>query len=164
MVFWRFLIILICKAMLPTKNIYTLPFTPNTVITQVVTDSPGHPGPYKGAIDFAVETGTDVLAPLDGEIITVVDKHTKYGASSKFADYANYVQIKHAKGETSSLMHLAKGSVVVKAGDKVKMGQRLATTGLSGYMTAPHLHWFVFHTTDSKDGFEGLAIRFTPAK
>jgi murein DD-endopeptidase MepM/ murein hydrolase activator NlpD len=150
--------------MLQTKNLYTLPFTPGILITKTVTDSPGHPGPYKGAIDFAVEPETDVLAPLDGEVITVIDTHDKYGASRDFSPYANYIQIKHASGEVSDLMHLAQGSALVKVGQYVKTGQPLAKTGLSGYMTAPHLHWFVFHKIDSKDGFEGLDIRLTSEK
>jgi murein DD-endopeptidase MepM/ murein hydrolase activator NlpD len=145
--------------MLQTKNLYTLPFAPGTHIIKTVTDSPGHPGPYKGAVDFAIKLGTDVLAPLDGEIITVVDKHNKYGAAPEFSPYANYIQIKHANGEVSDLIHLAQGSAFVKVGDKVKTGQQLAKTGLSGFMTAPHLHWFVFHKIDSNASFEGLAIK-----
>jgi murein DD-endopeptidase MepM/ murein hydrolase activator NlpD len=145
--------------MLQTVNVYMLPFAPDTIVAKTVTDSPGHPGPYKGAVDFAVEPGTEVLAPLDGKVIMVVDTHDKYGTTPESAPYANYIQLKHAHGETSDLMHLERGSVLVKVGDHVKTGQQLAKTGLSGYMTAPHLHWFVFHKLDSKDGFEGLAIR-----
>ena len=152
------------ETMLQTVNTYTLPFLSGAVIKKTVTDSPGHPGPYKGAVDFAVEPGTDVSAPLDGEIITVVDTHSKYGANSKFSPYANYIQIKHAHGETTDLMHLAKSSALVKVGDHVKTAQPLAKTGLSGYMTAPHLHWFVFHKTDSRHGFEGLDIRLNSVK
>jgi murein DD-endopeptidase MepM/ murein hydrolase activator NlpD len=149
--------------MLQTKNIYALPFARNITVSRVVMDSPGHPGPYKGAIDFAVEIGTDVLAPLDGEVITVVDKNNKYGPTPEFASYANYIQLKHMHGETSDLMHLAQNTVLVKVGDHVRKGQKLAKTGLSGYMTAPHLHWFVFHRTKSKAGFAGLAIRLNSA-
>jgi murein DD-endopeptidase MepM/ murein hydrolase activator NlpD len=142
-----------------TKNIYSLPLPLAVHVTKVVTDSPGHPGPYRGAIDFAVPAGTDVLAPLDGEVITVVDKHEAYGKSIKYTQYVNYVQIAHMNGEISDLMHLAKGSVVVKVGQQVKQGQLIAKTGLSGYMTAPHLHWFVFVKDKSEDGFHGLRIR-----
>ncbi len=142
-----------------SQNIYQLPLPSDAKITKTVTDSPGHIGPYQGAVDYAVRAGTKVLAPFDGEIITVVDHHDKYGATPEFAPYANYIQIKHANGETSDLMHLAKDSVLVKVGDHIKTGRVLAKTGLSGYMTGPHLHWFVFHRTDSKDGFAGLAVR-----
>lgn len=122
-------------------------------------DSLGHPAPYQTAIDFAVEVGTDVLVPLDGEVITVVNKHFTYGNSVKFVDKANYVQIRHDNGEISDLIHLAKGSLLIKKGDMVKAGQKIAKTGLSGYMTAPHLHWFVFRKDSSKASFKGLEIQ-----
>ena len=131
----------------------------STKIEKIVTDSPGHPGPYKGAVDFAVSFGTLVLAPLEGKIITIVDKYSEYGASVEFANKVNYIQIRHSNGETSDLMHLAKDSVLVKVGDKVVTGQEIAKTGESGYITAPHLHWFVFKLTKSKPGFEGLKIK-----
>lgn len=99
------------------------------------------------------------MAPLDGQVITVVDSHDRYGKSAKYAKHVNYVQILHKGGEISDLMHLAKGSVAVKKGDQVKQGQFIAKTGLSGYMTAPHLHWFVFVKDDSAEGFQGLRIR-----
>ncbi len=145
--------------MQPTQNIYILPLLPETKILKIVSDGPGHPGPYKGAVDFAVEPDTDVLAPFDGEIITVLDAHDKYGNDPKFAKFANYVQIAHANGETSDLIHLAHGSILVKVGYKVRAGQMIAKTGLSGYMTAPHLHWFVFARDSSEYGFHGLHIR-----
>lgn len=144
-----------------SRNIYTLPLPANAKVLQIVSDGPGHPGPYKGAVDFAVEPGTDVLAPLDGEVITVADGQDKYGNDPKFVKFANYIQLAHMNGETSDLMHLAPGSSLVKVGDKVKRGQKVAKTGLTGYMTAPHLHWFVFTRDDSRHGFHGLKIKLT---
>ena len=65
-----------------TKNIYHLPLPKSAKITEARhEDSAGHPKPYETAIDFAVEVGTDVLAPLDGSIITVLSKHFTYGSS-----------------------------------------------------------------------------------
>jgi murein DD-endopeptidase MepM/ murein hydrolase activator NlpD len=145
--------------MKPAKNAYLLPIPPDTAIEKIVTDSPGHPGPYRGAVDFAVPVGTDVLAPFDGKVIAAVDTHSRHGADPKYAKSCNYVQIAHPNGEISDLIHLAAGSIMVQKGDKVIQGQKLAETGLSGYMTAPHLHWFVFVRDDSIDGFHGLLIR-----
>jgi murein DD-endopeptidase MepM/ murein hydrolase activator NlpD len=119
---------------------------------------PGHPAPFDKAIDYAVPVGTEVMAPLDGEVVTVVDRHNKYGPELKYAKFGNFVQIKHANGEFSDLIHLAKGSVTVKVGDKVKQGV-IAKTGLSGFMTAPHLHWMVFRHVNNVDGFESLTHR-----
>lgn len=147
-----------------TKNSYHLPLSKTTKIDKIVSDSPGHPGPYKGAVDFAVALNTPVLAPLRGEVITIVDRHSQYGASIEFANKVNYIQIRHDNSEISDLMHLAKNSALVKVGDKVVTGQEVAKTGKSGYMTAPHLHWFVFVHTKSKSGFEGLKIKLNNKK
>lgn len=144
-----------------TKNIYALPVAEEAIEYTVGVDSPGHPGQYATAIDYAVPVGTEVKVPLDGEVVTVVDGHTEHGPSPEFSSKANYVQIKHENQEISDLIHLAAGSITVKKGDKVTTGQIVARTGLSGFMTAPHLHWFVFRKADNAEGFEGLQIRLT---
>lgn len=144
--------------MVSTKNTYQLPVE-LTKVKRIVTGGPGHPGQYSTAIDYAVNVGTDVLAPLNGEIIVVVDKYSEYGTTSDFANKANYIQIKHNNREISDLIHLAKGSICVNVGDKVVRGQLIAKTGLSGWMTEPHLHWFVYRHAKNKQGFEGLKIK-----
>ncbi len=53
----------------------------------------------------------------------------------------NYVKIKHNTGHVSIYMHMARGSVTVKAGDKVKRGQRLGYMGNTGRSTGAHLHF-----------------------
>lgn len=123
-----------------SKNIYRYPFPEKTEVRDVIRKSPAHTGPFRGALDFLVDLGTSVLAPLKGEIVDVVDAHEKYGLSPEFRDYLNYITIKHASGEYSQLAHLAKDSSLVKVGDKVKEGQKIAFTGNSGWMTEPHLH------------------------
>lgn len=143
-----------------TRNVYGVPVDLG-VVEYLKGDGPGHPWPYDRAIDYAVPVGTEVFAPLDGVVITVEDSFDKYGPDLKFAKYGNYVQINHANGEFSDLIHLAKDSVVVEKGDKVEQGQLIAQTGLSGFMTAPHLHWMVFRHNASKEGFESLKPRLS---
>lgn len=53
----------------------------------------------------------------------------------------NYVKIKHKTGHVSIYMHLARGSVTVKVGDKVKRGQRIGYMGNTGRSTGAHLHF-----------------------
>jgi biotin carboxyl carrier protein len=52
----------------------------------------------------------------------------------------NCVVIDHGNGECTALMHLQKGSVSVKVGDRVKQGQVLGRLGSSGDSFGPHLH------------------------
>lgn len=144
-----------------TKNVYRVPVDMK-IVEYTKSDGPGHSVPYDKAIDYAVLVGTEVFAPLGGEVIAVVDSHDEYGPDIKYAKKCNYVQIRHANGETSDLIHLDKGSVMVKVGEKVKQGQLIAKTGLSGYMTAPHLHWMVFRRANNKEGFESLENKIAP--
>lgn len=53
----------------------------------------------------------------------------------------NYVKIKHKTGLVSIYMHMARGSVTVKAGDQVRRGQRLGFMGNTGRSTGAHLHF-----------------------
>ena len=57
------------------------------------------------------------------------------------AFYGNYVIIDHQNGEYSVLLHLKKGSVLVKPGDRVKQGQPIAQMGISGDADYVHLHY-----------------------
>lgn len=142
-----------------TKNIYGLPIPFDTPVNGLVYENPGHQGLFIGAVDIGVELETVVLAPLAGKVIRVRDDSDKYGLTREFAQSGNVIDIEHANGEISELIHLAKDSSLVKVGDEVKEGQEIAKTGLSGWMTAPHLHWFVFKNIPEKPGFKGLKIR-----
>lgn len=53
----------------------------------------------------------------------------------------NYVKIKHNDGAVSIYMHMKRGSVTVKVGDKVLRGQRLGYMGNTGRSTGAHLHF-----------------------
>lgn len=143
-----------------SRNFYIKPFPKTTRITGVVLDGPAHKGPYRGAIDFVMQLGTPVLAPFDGKVIEVVDLNEKYGPSEEFINDLNYITIQHQNGDFSQVAHLAKGSSKVKKGDTVTAGQQVATTGNSGWMTEPHLHFFVFRLENDKYGFKGLESQF----
>lgn len=145
-----------------SKNIYDLPLSKKTKIKNILYDWPSHEGLFKGAVDFAVDLGTDVLAPLDGKVVEVVDQFDKYGAGEEFGQFLNFITISHENGEFSQLAHIAKGSVKVKVGQFVRTGQKLGETGLNGWMEEPfleHLHMLVFKLLPS-GGFKGLKIHF----
>ena len=145
-----------------SKNTYSIPLNPDTKIKNVLYEWPSHEGPFKGAVDLAVDLGTDVLAPFDGRVVEVVDKYDKYGKGEEFGKYLNFITIAHDNGEYSQLAHIAKGSAKVKVGQLVKTGQKIGETGLNGWMEEPfleHLHILVFKLLP-EGGFQGLEIRF----
>jgi hypothetical protein len=55
---------------------------------------------------------------------------------------ANYIVIDHGDGTQTTMLHLAQGSLdpAVACGTFVRRGQRLATTGTTGWSTGVHLH------------------------
>ena len=75
----------------------------------------------------------DVLAHTTGRVIQVVNKGTNGGVCCK-------VRLQHAEYQ-SAYYHLKSGSILVKKGDLVKEGQKIATMGNTGTSTAKHLHF-----------------------
>ncbi|HEX3129292.1 MAG TPA: M23 family metallopeptidase [Thermoanaerobaculia bacterium] len=62
-------------------------------------------------------------------------------SGSDFA--ANLIRIRHASGVVTSYLHIQKGSAVVRPGQAVRCGERIARIGSSGISSMPHLHFEV---------------------
>ncbi|TPG59382.1 murein DD-endopeptidase MepM [Ewingella americana] len=88
----------------------------------------GRVAPHRG-VDFAVPVGTPVLAVGDGEVMVA-----KNGGAA-----GNYVAILHGRQYMTRYMHLRK--ILVKPGQKIKRGDRIALSGNTGRSTGPHLHF-----------------------
>ncbi|MER5548341.1 M23 family metallopeptidase [Streptomyces sp. NPDC002589] len=89
--------------------------------------------------DFAVPTGTEVVATHGGTVV----KAGPNGAGDGPA-YGNAVVVKHGNGTYSQYAHLSR--IDVKAGQTVKTGQRIGLAGSTGNSSGPHLH-FEIRTT-----------------
>ena len=74
-------------------------------------------------MDLAAEAGTEVKAAADGEVYTVYEDE----------EMGTTVVIRHEGGYTTQYASLAQ-EVVVKAGDKVKLGQTIGTVGSTALM------------------------------
>lgn len=85
--------------------------------------------PHKGT-DFPVAIGTPIVAPADG----VVD-HVAYQANGA----GKYIRIRHSNGISTVYMHLSRQ--LVRIGQAVKKGERIALSGNTGRSTGPHLHY-----------------------
>lgn len=88
----------------------------------------GRIAPHKG-IDFSMPVGTPILAVADGEVVV----------SQRDGTAGNYIAIRHGRQYTTRYMHLKKS--LVKPGQKVKRGDRIAISGNTGRSTGPHLHY-----------------------
>ncbi|MBZ9643009.1 M23 family metallopeptidase [Streptomyces sp. PSKA30] len=89
--------------------------------------------------DFAVPTGTNVVAAHGGTVV----KAGGNGAGDGPA-YGNAVVIKHGNGTFSQYAHLSR--VDVRVGQVVATGQHIALSGNTGNSSGPHLH-FEIRTT-----------------
>ena len=91
--------------------------------------------PTKGAstnhkgVDWAVPIGTTVAASNAGTVV-----HAGWASGYGYAVYIN-----HADGRQTRYGHLSK--VLVKAGQTVSQGERIALSGNTGRSTGPHLHF-----------------------
>ncbi|MNG95000.1 Murein DD-endopeptidase MepM [compost metagenome] len=90
----------------------------------------GQVRPHEGT-DFALPVGTPVMATGDG----VVLKATRHPLAG------TYVVIKHGRTLMTRYLHLSK--LLVKPGQKVKMGDKIALSGNTGRSTGAHLHYEV---------------------
>ena len=81
-------------------------------------------------INIAVPEGTPVKAAEAGTVTY---------AGSEVKGYGNLVLIRHENGYVSAYAH--NGSLNVKRGEQVKRGQVIATSGQTGNVTSPQLHF-----------------------
>ena len=94
-------------------------------------------------VDFASAVGTPVYAVSAGTVIFAGPSTIKL-ANGEPGGGGFIVKIRHkieGKWITSAYMHLKKGSLLVKRGDKVAEGQQIAQSGNTGASTGPHLHF-----------------------
>lgn len=87
-------------------------------------------GRHQGA-DFRAETGTPVRAPNRGRVVLADELY--------FA--GNTVILDHGLGIFSLLAHLSR--IDVQPGQLLKRGDVLGSSGATGRVTGPHLHWAV---------------------
>lgn len=125
-----------------------LPWTAGTslYLTQDANDDccSDHVGSNKWAYDFAAMDGSsfDVVAPEAGTIVHV-KMSSKHGCGdSSCVNDANYVVIDHGDGTQTTMLHLAYGSLdpALECGMFVRRGQRIASSGSTGWSTGIHLH------------------------
>lgn len=111
----------ICKFQKPLSGTITSGFGEREVTSKVM--SADHKG-----IDIATKIGTSIKAAMDGTV----------SIASKNNDYGNFIKIIN-KDVMTVYAHCEK--LKVKEGDKVKMGDTIATVGSTGNSTGPHLHF-----------------------
>jgi murein DD-endopeptidase MepM/ murein hydrolase activator NlpD len=88
-------------------------------------------GRFHRGLDIAAPIGRSVLACANGRVVFT-------GSRKRFRRYGNTVLIDHGRGAYTTYAHL--NEIVVKKGQTVRRGQKIATIGDTGRSTGPHLH------------------------
>jgi murein DD-endopeptidase MepM/ murein hydrolase activator NlpD len=86
---------------------------------------------FHSGVDLTAEIGTPIYATGDGRV-----ESTNYNSG-----YGNCVVIDHGFGYKTLYGHCK--DMVVRPGQKVVRGQQIATVGMTGATTGPHVHYEV---------------------
>jgi murein DD-endopeptidase MepM/ murein hydrolase activator NlpD len=121
---------------------YIPPFRSAATLTQDWNSAFSHTGNSAFAKDWSI-ADRKVYAAKGGVVSFVKEDSTRYGNSRAFINDANYVIIRHDDGKESLYVHLAANSVPVNVGDVVEAGTFIGLTGLSGWTTGEHLHFYI---------------------
>ncbi|WEK31097.1 MAG: peptidoglycan DD-metalloendopeptidase family protein [Candidatus Pseudomonas phytovorans] len=121
-------------------------------VTQGPNGRVSHFGP-KGryAMDIAMPEGTTIIAAREGVVVKTENSQSGRAPNPS----GNFVRILHPDGTMGVYLHLMRGSVVVKEGQRVRQGEILAQSGNTGNSTGPHLHFVVQRNV-------GLALESIP--
>lgn len=103
--------------------------------------------------------GQSVHAMMDGEVVRAAGWHRDHRSRTSTAAVllmmlegmvremggpsfilGNHVSIRGADGTVAVVAHLARGSLTVKVGDRVRAGQVIGACGNSGNSSEPHVH------------------------
>ena len=124
---------------------------------------------HKGT-DFAVpnrkdlQRGVNVLAARAGKVLRVRNGESdRFKSEDEFEaiktagkECGNGVLVEHESGWQSLYCHLKEDSIIVKPGQSVEEGEKLAQIGQSGFSEFPHLHFSVLKDGLYLDPFTGL--------
>jgi murein DD-endopeptidase MepM/ murein hydrolase activator NlpD len=88
-------------------------------------------GRFHKGLDIAAPIGSPVLSCADGKIVFT-------GTRKRFRRYGNTVLVDHGNGAYTYYAHLSE--ILVKKGQLVRKGQKIALVGNSGRSTGPHCH------------------------
>jgi len=127
---------------IPTSTEMTLPLIGNRISSRFgPRQLKGEAVSFHGGIDIAAPTGTVIVSPFDG-IVLSSKFDSKYGGG-------NTIVIKHSNGFKTGYCHLSK--FLVKENDIVKRGNPIGLVGdTGGHSFGAHLHFTVTTPANKK--------------
>lgn len=107
---------------------------------------------WHNGIDLIAAPGDRVLASAAGRVI----------AAESVMGYGKLIEIDHGFGWSSVYAH--NQELLVKVGQRVKVGQVIALSGNTGHTSGPHLHFEIRRNGSPIDPLHKLPRTATPAK
>lgn len=89
--------------------------------------------------EYSLHTGLDIVAPENTEIYSAYDGIVVKAENNEIN--GNYIVIKHSNALKTTYNHCNK--LLVREGETVKKGEKIALVGATGYATGNHLHFEV---------------------
>ena len=105
-------------------------------------------------VDVIVAAAGTVLGVRDGMDDHMINSQEEIAALGN-RECGNGVLIDNGDGWQTQYCHMRKGSVAVKQGDVVELGQKLGDVGFSGAAAFPHMHLSVRRNGAKIDPFSG---------
>lgn len=111
------------------------------------------------AIDFNIQMGDTMYAVADAWVVGVIEGYKYGGSNRKWRDYANFITLYHPEmGLYTQYVHLDHMGSLVAVGDKVKQGDPVGISGMTGFTDVEHLHFNVLRATEK--GMSSFEIEF----
>lgn len=117
----------------------------------------GHKGTDFGLPSFAaMRAGVNVLASAPGVVMGLRDGEpdTGIGPGTQDKECGNGVVLDHGDGWQTQYCHMKRGSVTVRKGQRVEVGEMLGQVGFSGQTQFPHVHLSVRRNGQVVDPFD----------
>lgn len=141
-----------------------LPFPKNkeyTIIQENNTNFTHNSDLSRYALDFDLKTNDTICSATDGFVVGIVDKYKFSGSGSEWKPFANFLTIYDPNsGIFTQYVHLVQNGSLVKIGDTVKRGQKIALSGNTGQSTVEHLHFSSLVPANTEDGLKSIPIEF----
>jgi hypothetical protein len=111
--------------------------------------------------------GADLLAVANGTVVEARDgipdgvPPNNYAPTNLQNVFGNFIILDIGAGRYAAYAHVIPGTVAVKIGDSVTLGQVIGKLGNTGNSTGPHLH---FHICNGRDGIDSEGLPFSFAR
>lgn len=113
------------------------------------------------AVDFDLRINDTICSATNGFVVGVVDNYKFGGKGKEWKPYGNFITIYEPNsGIFTQYVHLTENGSLVKVGDKVKKGQTIGLSGMTGQTDVEHLHFNCSIPINSENGLMSIPFEF----